>query len=143
MKHNHIEEFLRLLGFLKDKSLSRWSCYTNTRVPISLIDTAILECHRCYQITQQRAVTIKLVNKHKKDRQHLDISQIPTINLVTPQRSEETSDSNEVSHSFKENEDYLQLYELIWGITHTNNDDREAKHVLLLSYPLVTKAKYE
>ena len=37
--------------------------------------------------------------------------------------------------------DCVQLYELIWGITHPNNENLNAKQMLLLTIPLVTDAK--
>ena len=62
--------------------------------------------------------------------------------------SEESSQSRESSlalsmvKNLKDNGDWILLYELIWGITHDNNTDHNAKDVLLLCYPLVINAKY-
>ena len=165
LKYDHVESFLKLLGFLKNKTSRQWVCFHYTRVNTSLIDTAILECHKCRQIIQQRGTTINLAHKLKKKRNSFgkmaphelaklaannQQNQPPLLNLQSqPLSIVQQSKSYEESHIYSDDEDdnkedngdSVQLYELIWGITHNNNEDPMAKEVLLLCYPLVTTAK--
>eukprot|EP01084_Bolivina_argentea_P078878 143135_1 len=63
---------------------------------------------------------------------------------IEPLQEEKEAPDEEDSYEEYESEDdadYLQLYELMWGITHDSNEDHEAEDVLLLCYPLVTTAK--
>ena len=136
---DHVDVFLKMLGFKRDKTRKQWRCDENTVVDVRLIEVAITECQHCLDLIQQKESTLELVYNHRKQQEPLP----KTATLAVVQQSESlVVEDTDQFHEEEEDEDYVQLYELIWGITHPQNENLNAKHVLLLTYPLVTDAKY-
>ena len=136
---DHVDTFLKMLGFQRDKAHSEWRCSAHSIVGARLIEVAITECQHCLDVIQQKESTLELVYNHRK--QQANSFETPTLAVVRQSVSMANDDADPF-HPEEDDEDFVQLYELIWGITHPQNENLNAKHVLLLTYPLVTDAKY-
>eukprot|EP01083_Nonionella_stella_P270473 915938_1 len=161
LKHDHVEAFLKLLGFIKHKQDKQWICDTQHRADTRLIDCAVLECHKCLRLIHKHARIKDLVYIHRirsgtsisssiDNTQEMDaLKPLKSLSIIQSQPSLSLAESinsmisvHEEKDKADEHDDYLQLYELIWSITHKNNEDHQAQDVLLLCYPLVTTATH-
>eukprot|EP01084_Bolivina_argentea_P107673 192503_1 len=132
LKYERVDSFLIILGFTKKNKTSSWLCTLTTRTQKRLIDVAILECHRLVIAAQKQSSTLRLIQQQRI------AAFVPNLQQplgISP------SQSLEESLYIISDPDSVQLFELIWGITHNNNEDHAAKNVLLLCYPLVTNQK--
>jgi len=114
----NVESWLKLLGFRKDKQNSEWRCSADDRTAKRFLNFSLLECAKCAQLAQKHATTVGLVHAQRN-----------TAETDTETDAETDTDS-------------LQLYELIWSITHHQNQDADAMDVLLMCFSLVTDAKH-
>eukprot|EP00484_Ammonia_sp_Unknown_P006978 CAMPEP_0197075836 /NCGR_PEP_ID=MMETSP1384-20130603/211811_1 /TAXON_ID=29189 /ORGANISM="Ammonia sp." /LENGTH=1092 /DNA_ID=CAMNT_0042514685 /DNA_START=40 /DNA_END=3318 /DNA_ORIENTATION=- len=164
LAHDHVEAFLKLLGFRKNKSTKQYICDEEDRVDDRLIDCAIMECHKCSQeIMEFSSITnfVKTNNNNSANKPvqvrdknantntstattstALTLKGLPALGVVQQSRSVEESTVNLCDEDEEEEEDSdrVQLYELLWSITHQQTDDHMAENVLLLCYPLVTSS---
>ena len=137
LEYNHVEAFLKLLGFTRQKSKKIWICVKDKRVATQYIDFAIMKIHETLQVIK-RHTSVK--NMALQLRQKAPTQPQP-LTVITSETFDEMYNTDVEEEDMKQDADSVQLYELIWGITHLNNEDHSAKDVLLLTYPLVTTAK--
>ena len=71
-----------------------------------------------------------------------NVSAFNSRNRIESLSTISTMGTNVEGFGLENDTDSVQLYELIWSITHSYNNDASAQDVLLLCYPLVTDAKH-